>query len=152
MSESVNIVEEILNGRKLDQWEIFLQKSSSFLVQTKQSETDFVQKAELSGLAVRLIKNQRMGFSFSSNLDYSSLKKTVDMAESVAEVTSEDPDYGFTVPSESISATNIFFCPEIEETSELEKISIARTVEETAFSREQTCERWTILRIFGSYS
>ena len=98
MSESVNIVEEILNGRKLDQWEIFLQKSSSFLVQTKQSETDFVQKAELSGLAVRLIKNQRMGFSFSSNLDYSSLKKTVDMAESVAEVTSEDPDYGFTVP------------------------------------------------------
>ncbi len=137
MSESVNIVEEILNVRKLDQWEIFLQKSCSFLVQTKRSETDFVQKAELSGLAVRLIKNQKMGFSFSSNLDYSSLKKTVDMAESVADVTSKDPDYGFPVPSESIPATNIFFCPEIEETSELEKTSIARTVEETAFARDK---------------
>lgn len=109
MSESVNIVEEILNGRKLDQWEIFLQKSSSFLVQTKQSETDFVQKAELSGLAVRLIKNQRMGFSFSSNLDYSSLKKTVDMAESVAEVTSEDPDYGFTVHQNQYRLQIYFF-------------------------------------------
>ena len=39
--------------------------------------------------------------------------------------------------SESIPATNIFFCPEIEETSELEKISIARTVEETAFARDK---------------
>ncbi|MGA8830412.1 MAG: TldD/PmbA family protein, partial [Desulfomonilaceae bacterium] len=137
MSEFVNIVEEILNKRKLDQWEIFLQKSSNFRVQTKQSKTDFVQKAELSGLAVRLIKNHRMGFSFSSNLDYASLKQTVDMAESVADVTSEDPDYSFTVPVESTQAINEFFCPEIEETNELEKISIARTIEETAFARDK---------------
>ncbi len=137
MSESVNIAEEILNKRELDQWEIFLQKSSNFRVETKQGETDFVQKAEISGLAVRLIKNQKMGFSFSSNLDYASLKQTVDVAESVADVTLEDPDYSFVSPVESTRATNGFFCPEIEETNELDKISIARTIEETAFSHDK---------------
>ena len=50
MSESVNIVEEILNKRKLDQWEIFLQKSSNFRLQTKQSKTDLYKKRNFQDL------------------------------------------------------------------------------------------------------
>ena len=106
MLEAVNIVEEILTKRKLDQWEIFSQRSNNFRVQTKRNETDFLQKAELSGIAVRLIKNQRIGFSFSSNLDYTSLKQTIDMVESVAEVTLDDPDYSFSGPVDSRQEMN----------------------------------------------
>ncbi|MGC8605711.1 MAG: TldD/PmbA family protein [Desulfomonilaceae bacterium] len=137
MSQTVNTVQEILNTRKLDQWEIFFQKTSSFHVQTKQGETDFLEKSELSGIAVRLIKNQRLGFSFTSNLDYASLKQTVAMAESVANVTSEDPDHGFPGPVELNVDESFLFCPEIGEISELEKISIARTIEERAFAYDK---------------
>ncbi len=137
MLEAVNIVEEILTKRKLDQWEIFWQRSNNFRVQTKRNETDFLQKAELSGIAVRLIKNQRIGFSFSSNLDYTSLKQTIDMAESVAEVTLDDPDYSFSGPVDSRQEMNEFFHPKIEEINELEKISIARTIEERAFAYDK---------------
>ena len=137
MLEAVNIVEEILTKRKLDQWEIFWQRSNNFRVQTKRNETDFLQKAELSGIAVRLIKNQRIGFSFSSNLDYTSLKQTIDMAESVAEVTLDDPDYSFSGPVDSRQEMNEFFHSKVEEINELEKISIARTIEERAFAYDK---------------
>lgn len=137
MFDAINIAEEILKKKKLDQWEIFFQSSSSFRAETKQLETDFLHKAEISGIAVRLIKNHKSGFSFSSNLDYTSLKETVDMAESIADVTSGDSDYGFCEPVETRLETNGFFNPDIEETSELEKIQVARVIEETAFAHER---------------
>ncbi len=137
MSEPIAMAKDILSKKKLDQWEIFLQRSSAFRVETKQGETDFLQKAELSGMAVRLIKNRRMGFSFSSDLGFASLKQTVDTAESIAEVTSEDSDYSFPGSSGPVMEISSLFCPEIETVDELEKISIAKTIEQTAFDHDK---------------
>ncbi len=53
---------------------------------------DTLQKARVSGLAVRVTKESRMGFSFTSALDASSLQKTVDTAASQAGVMPLDPD------------------------------------------------------------
>ena len=67
MQGPVNVAEEILRKRKIDHWEIFLQNSESFRAETKELEVDFLQKANLSGIAIRIIDDQKLGFSFSSN-------------------------------------------------------------------------------------
>ena len=137
MVDAIDIAEEILSKKNLDQWEIFWQTSSSFRCQTKKLETDFFQKADISGIAVRLVRNGKMGFSFSSNLDANSLAQTVETAEAIADVTVEDPDYGFVQPTDSKVESNGLFHPEIKDMKELDKIGISRIIEESAFTYDK---------------
>ena len=137
MVDAIDVTEEILSKKNLDQWEIFLQTSSSFRCQTKKLETDFFQKADISGIAVRLVRNGKMGFSFSSNLDANSLAQTVETAEAIADVTVEDPDYGFVQPTDSKVESNGLFHPEIKDMKELDKIGISRIIEESAFAYDK---------------
>ena len=137
MVDAIDIAEDILRKKNLDQWEIFRQKSSSFRCQTKKLETDFFQKADISGIAVRLVKNGKIGFSFSSNLDAKSLAQTIETADAIADVTIEDSDYGFIQPTDSKVESSGLFHPEINEMKELDKIGIARIIEESAFAYDK---------------
>ncbi|MFH0959422.1 MAG: TldD/PmbA family protein [Pseudomonadota bacterium] len=137
MQGIVNIAEEILRKRKIDHWEILLQNSEGFRVETKKLEVDFLQKANLSGIAIRIIENERMGFSFTSNLTYESLKNAVDIAESIAASSSKDPDHSFLNPENLSVDETTFLDPGIVETEEKEKIHLARALEETVFSYDK---------------
>jgi PmbA protein len=137
MQGPVNVAEEILRKRKIDHWEIFLQNSESFRAETKELEVDFLQKANLSGIAIRIIDDQKLGFSFTSNLTYPSVKNAVDMAESIAKYSPKDPDHCFPGPEILPVGVTTFFDPGIMETDEQEKIRLARVLEETVFSYDK---------------
>ncbi len=146
MQRPLNVAEEILRKKKIDQWEIFLQTSESFRTETKKLEVDFLQKANLSGIAIRIIDDQKLGFSFTSNLSRQSVEKAVDMAESISTSSSKDPDHCFPWSENLPVHGTTFFDPAIIETKEQEKIQLARVLEEAVFSYD---ERISAIRSSG---
>ena len=137
MLKPIDVVEELLRKRKIDQWEIFFQTSMNFRVETKNLEVDFLQKAKLAGMAIRLIIDQKMGFSYTSDLTNLSLQQTVDMAGTIARSSSRDRDHSFPEPDSLPIDETVFFNKDILHTDEQEKIRIARVLEESVFSCDQ---------------
>ena len=99
MDDAVAFTCGLLEKQAVKQWEVFHKDSHSFRVEFKDGVMDTLQKARVSGLAVRVIRESRIGFSFTSALDASSLQKTVDTALSIAGVMPLDPDATLAVPA-----------------------------------------------------
>ena len=66
MDDAVAFTCGLLEKQAVKQWEVFHKDSHSFRVEFKDGVMDTLQKARVSGLAVRVIRESRIGFSFTS--------------------------------------------------------------------------------------
>jgi PmbA protein len=111
---------------------VFHEDSHSFRVEFKDGVMDTLQKARVSGLAVRVIRESRIGFSFTSALDASSLQKTVDTALSMAGVMPLDPDATLAVPAPLPVLQEKIMDASLRRATEADKTEIARVIESKA--------------------
>ncbi len=132
MDDAVAFTIRILEKQAVDRWEVFHQHSHSFRVEFKDGVMDTLQKAQVSGLAVRVIKESRVGFSFTSALDPSSIQKTVDTAVSMARVMPHDPDAALAERASLPALQDKIMYESLQETPEGYKIEIARAIEDKA--------------------
>ena len=63
---SLDIALSQLKHAKPDQFELYLAKTSKTQIEARDGKVETLTRAEDIGLAVRVIKNQRMGFSFTT--------------------------------------------------------------------------------------
>ncbi len=132
MDDAISIIRRLLENRAVKQWEVFHQDSRSFRVEFKDGVMDSLKKARVTGLAVRIIMESRVGFSFTSALDASSLESTVDTALSMARLMPPNPDTtlagfaAFPVLLDKIMDSSL------RTTEEGDKIEIARAVDAKA--------------------
>jgi PmbA protein len=132
MDDAVAFTCRLLEKQAVKQWEVFHKDSQSFRVEFKDRVMDTLQKARVSGLAVRVIKESRIGFSFSSALDSSSLQKTVETALSMAGVMPLDPDATLAVPAPLPILQNKIMDASLRRATEADKTEIARVIESRA--------------------
>jgi PmbA protein len=132
MDDAVAFTCGLLEKQAVKQWEVFHKDSHSFRVEFKDGVMDTLQKARLSGLAVRVIRESRTGFSFTSALDASSLQKTVDTALSMAGVMPIDPDATLAVPAPLPVLQEKIMDPSLLKATEADKTEIARVIESRA--------------------
>lgn len=89
----------ILAARKLeqlnpDQYEIFFQHQTSTKIDSKNQRTDSLSRSEDVGLAVRLVKDRRLGFSFTTSLEKEALHRAIESALEIATFMPEDEFVG----------------------------------------------------------
>jgi PmbA protein len=132
MDNPVELTCGILEKQAVDQWEVFFQDSHSFRVEFKDGVMDTFQNARVSGLAVRVIRESRVGFSFTSALEASSIQKTVDTAVSQARVMPLDPDARLAGPAPLPVLQSKIMDESLRRATEAEKTEIARTIESKA--------------------
>lgn len=74
------------------QYEIFLNRSSSTKIDSKDQKVESLTRAEDVGLSVRVKRQNRVGFSFTTSLADEAIRRAVDSALQVAEVMPEEND------------------------------------------------------------
>ncbi|MGK5083703.1 TldD/PmbA family protein [Bdellovibrionota bacterium FG-1] len=78
-----------------DQFELYFEHRQSTKIDVKEGQVDSLSRSEDVGLAVRLIKNHRVGFSFTTSLEKNAIEKAVKTAFEVTAHMPEDPHVGF---------------------------------------------------------
>lgn len=136
MDENEKIIDQalsILKRKSIEGYEIFLEESSHFEVESKEGKVETLHASSSWGLALRILKHQRLGFSYttSSLLSPSELEKRIDDAIASAEVTSPDPSYDFSPPLREPYLELPIFDGSLEKIPEKEKIEKAIELEAT---------------------
>lgn len=77
-----------------DQFELYFHRKSSTRIETKNFEIESLTQAEDVGLSIRLIKDRRLGFSFTTSLLPQAIEKAVNTAFEVTGVMPQDENLG----------------------------------------------------------
>jgi predicted Zn-dependent protease len=70
MNDTDEIVDQtlsILRRKPIDAYEVYLEQSSHFYVESKNGKVDTFQTSRLLGMAFRILNRQRMGFSYTTS-------------------------------------------------------------------------------------
>ena len=141
----VDQAQKILNRKSVDGYEIYLNQSFHFEIESKDGKIETLQADRYMGIALRVLNHQRMGFSyttFSNPSPYekqegsTKLDRIIEDAIKSAEAASPDPCFDFPpVLKNSVSPLPIFD-ETLERISEKTKIEKAKHLEESAKSAD----------------
>jgi PmbA protein len=84
-----------LEKLKPDQFELYLEHRTSTKIESKDQQVESLSRAEDVGLSIRVIKENRSGFSYTTSLERFAIEKAVESAIEVARFMPEDPDLAF---------------------------------------------------------
>ncbi|MBC7690931.1 MAG: TldD/PmbA family protein [Methylotenera sp.] len=74
-----------------DKFELYFLRKTSTRIDSKNGEVDSLSRSEDVGLSVRLIRDQRMGFSFTTSLEKDAIDRAIQAALDIAAVMPADP-------------------------------------------------------------
>jgi len=143
MNEVIDQAISILRRKPVDGYEIYLDQSSHFDVESKEGGIDTFQVSHSWGMAFRILKRQRIGFSYTtfsgvsqvqSQNPLGELEQVIDGAIASAEDTASDPCYDFAPPLKEAPPSLPIFDETLEVTSEKVKIEKAKELEKAARS------------------
>jgi len=111
--------------------EVFLLHNRELSIEVVDGQVDTLKEAEAMGLGLRVIKNGRLGFAFTSDLSPKALQDVLQDAVRICNYTS--PDQYQVIPSGSFHYPSMdTFDPAIFQTTIEEKIEMARQAERAA--------------------
>jgi PmbA protein len=143
MNEVIDQAISILRRKPINGYEIYLDQSSHFDVESKEGGIDTFQVSHSSGMAFRILNRQRIGFSYTtfsgvsqvqSQNPLGELEQVIDDAIASAGETASDPCYDFAPPLMEPPPSPPIFDETLEGTSEKVKIEKARELEKAARS------------------
>jgi PmbA protein len=146
MNDVDQVIEQaltILRKKPIDGYEIYLQRSSHFAVESKEGQVDTFEISDFQGMAVRVLNHQRIGFSYATFSNPSKqtgqdcserLERVTEDAISSAEVTSPDLCFDFAPPLKKSPPDLPIFDDTLEGIAETAKIEKAKRLEEAARS------------------
>ena len=110
-----------------DHAELFVLKSRAFEAELKNNAIDEMKQAENNGIGLRVIKDGRTGFSFSSDFRSTALDKMVTQAITNSSYSDKDADLCFPTPYAHYAQPH-FYDGTIKQISLEEKLDLAREV------------------------
>ena len=100
MGVSMNDVREvidqalsILRRKPIDGYEIYLSQSSHFIVESKDSKVDSLEASHAQGMAFRILKRGRMGFSYTTCSNPSPSDRPVRVGTTVVQALNSEKDF-----------------------------------------------------------
>lgn len=130
------IIEKTLR-RGCDAAELFMKNSRGISVEAKGGEVEALEASRDVGIALKVIKKQRLGFSFTTNPE--EIEKTIDEALTMAEYT--DADEYITIPEYKGAEDVLMFDEEIERIQENEIIKDALLLEESTIAHDKRIQK-----------
>ena len=114
-----------------DQSEAFLIKSKDLTIDVRDGQVETLKLAEDRGLGVRVFRQNRIGFAYTSNLENSALEQIIGQALANSDKTSPDQFNYMPKPGGPYASLDLFD-PAIEKVAVEDKIDLAKTIESTA--------------------
>ena len=143
MNEVIDQALSILRRKPIDGYEIYLDQSSHFDVESKEGGIDTFEVSHSLGMAFRILNRQRIGFSYTTFSGVSrgqlqnplvELEQVIDDAIASGGDTAADPCYDFAPPLNEPPPSPPIFDETLEGTSESVKIEKAKELEKAARS------------------
>lgn len=132
---------DLLRGKNLDGYEVFIVESSHFEVEAKEGKVDTLQVSQPWGMSLRILSEGRAGFSYATSPSGSYqieqrrlLERMVEDAIASAAVISSDPCFDFAPPLKEQPPELPIFDKTLSDVPEKKKIETARLLEEAARS------------------
>src|SRR3989304_5122513 len=129
---------KILRKKSIDGYEIYLNQSSHFDIESKDGKIETLQTDRYLGMAFRILNQQRMGFSYTTlsnpspsppRIFSSELDRMIEDAIRSAEATSPDPCFDFAPELKASPPELPIFDEALEGISEKVKIQKAKDLE-----------------------
>jgi PmbA protein len=143
MNEAIDQALEILQKKPIDAYELYLNQSSHFDVESKDGKVDSLEASQAQGMAFRILNRGKIGFSYTTSFDASpsnrqnvreALKRTIEDAITSSDATSPDPCLDFAPPLRDPVPQLPIFDETLEKVSEKVKIEKAKLLEQVARS------------------
>lgn len=119
-----------------DMSEAFIINSKDLSIEVREQKVDTMKLAEERGAGVRVIKDDRMGFAYTSDLSDSALDDIIQQALANSEKTTADQYNRMPEVSDRYPELDLFDA-QIGQVSVEDKINLAKTVEDTARKYDQ---------------
>jgi PmbA protein len=123
-----------IKKRRVDGYEIYLSQSVSTSVEVRDGELEFFKRAQSTGIGLRIIKDQRLGFSYCSSFDAPEIARMIEAAIAGAANLSSDPFYGFPAPPRDLNPIPKIYDERIRRISAHERIEKAMSLEAMALA------------------
>ena len=117
-----------------DEAEVFLTSGRESEVSTRLNEIDTIKEAATRGLGIRVIKNKRLGFVYSTDFLEDHLSQLIDSAIELSAEASEDEFNGLAEPLPNETTDLGLYDPRIRKLSAEAKIDLCRRLEKTMFA------------------
>ncbi|MDH7576207.1 MAG: TldD/PmbA family protein [Bacillota bacterium] len=143
--ELVAAVVDVARKGGAEMAEAYFARGEELVVEVRQGEVETLKIAREEGIGVRVIRAGRLGFAFTSNLNWPAVKKTINDALANVRTASEDPYHSLPDPPAAYPDLNLED-PTLRDIPLAEKIEKAREIERAghAFdSRIKLTERAT---------
>ncbi|MBW1740372.1 MAG: TldD/PmbA family protein [Deltaproteobacteria bacterium] len=125
-----------LSHKGLDGYEAFMTCSRGLTIEIKDGVIDVFVTSENAGLSLRVLKGQRPGFAFSTDLSPEIVSDLIEQVVQGASVTDPDPFVGFPLPSSSPPPQLDQFDHDLQRIPVEEKIDRTRSLEAAARSSD----------------
>ena len=136
-----HILKKIL-ARKVDEAEVFLSSTKTLKIDVLNRKIESVDEINDLGCGIRVIKDQKLGFAYTSDFEESALEETVDQAIQNAKSSEADefnliPNHPTTQPPKGLE----LFDPNINKTSIKEKTELALKIEAAAYRSDRKVKK-----------
>ncbi|MBI3754087.1 MAG: TldD/PmbA family protein [Deltaproteobacteria bacterium] len=133
-SQKSEIIEDLakLLKNKVDAWEIFYSLQKGLSIEAKDGKVDAFKVSSNEGIGLRILRDKKMGFSFTSALSKESLKQLLENA--IAASKGVEPDDFLSLPSlqKQTAGELMLLDSSLDKTSEEDKIKKAISLEQSA--------------------
>lgn len=89
-----------------DDWEIYIEESKLIELDSKQDELNFAKEEIEQGIGIRVIKDNKIGFAFTSNLD--KIAETGLQAIENTKLNKQDENYAFSEVEKSVDVKDVY--------------------------------------------
>ncbi len=129
--EVINTLKSSLNG-KVDSFDIFISEAKGTAIEVKEQAVESFKNSETHGVSLRVLKDKRPGFSYSSCYSTEALQKVVDDAVAQTGHLQEDELLSFPERDDQKTGDLNIFDPSLESVTVEEKIKMALDLENAA--------------------
>ncbi len=140
IQETAARIERLLARHALDGWEILLGASRNLSIEVKEQQVDSFKCSEPVGVSVRVLKDRRMGFSYSTSLSDADLARMIDNA--VMGAAAQTPDDAHCLPDPGpYPVIEGLFDEALETAGEEQKVALAMELERLTLSADSRVKK-----------
>lgn len=144
-----NDILKLIRKKEVDEAEVFLSSAKSLKIDVYHQKVESIDEIKNTGCGIRVIKNKKLGFAYTSDFDETVIEESID--EAIENAKSSEADE-FNILPNNLSTPALpagrqppinlkLFDSKISETSVKEKIDLAMKIEDSAFKADQRVKK-----------
>jgi PmbA protein len=139
MIKAVEFTANLLKKQDAENFDVFAVESRGITVEVKGGTVEKLRKRQSCGLAIRVVKDSRLGFAYTNDLSEEGIRIAIECARENANYATED-EYTFSMPQKNALDFELFD-PSFDSIPLEKKVELAKELEERVLSLDPRIKR-----------